>query len=144
MSKTTDVQEVNVPNGLAATDNLRPFIQQLSLKTMQLGQLVLDLYAQGQLTHTAIAPLCDDLLALEKTWPTASVASDKPVETATAVPTPDPAAPHLPEEPAVIPAPVPLPAPTHCPQCHVELAPGKNSAPHAGFPWFQWAHQMPL
>lgn len=103
MSETTaDSQPADVPND-STTDSLRPFIHQISLKTMQLGQVVLDLYAQGQLKHPAIVSLCDELLTLEKT-----------------------ASASLPAKPDADPTPENPSVPTQCPQCHTSLIPGRK------------------
>lgn len=46
--------------------DLRLLLQQVTWKTVELGQVVLALYADGRLAHEAIAPICEELLALER------------------------------------------------------------------------------
>jgi predicted amidophosphoribosyltransferase len=100
-------------------ENIRPLLQELATKTMQLGQLTLGLYAQGELTHQAVNPLCDELLALEEklTPQAAASASAEPVEAET----------------AVAPSPEPTSTLTQCPQCQTAVVPGRKFCTNCGF-----------
>jgi predicted amidophosphoribosyltransferase len=111
---------------------LRSMIQEAMLKTTQLGQIVLDLYAQGQLTHAAITPLCEELLALEKQILPAPLL---PNETAGNEATVSPSPPVMATEPPQAqtqPTPEPAPSATHCPDCHTPITPGKKFCTKCG------------
>lgn len=111
--------------------DLRLLVQQVTLKTVELGQTVLALYSDGHLAHEAIAPICEELLALEKQMMPAPEETPA-LEEQTAVITPEPIA--LPPETAVSPPPPPIPAPSsHCPQCQSAVAPGKKFCTTCGF-----------
>lgn len=112
--------------------DLRLLLQQVTRKTVELGQVVLALYADGRLAHEAIAPICEELLALEKQMMSAPEEPLAVIEEQTAVIVPEfvPA----PSETAVSPPPPSIPAtPSHCPQCHSVVAPGKKFCTTCGF-----------
>jgi hypothetical protein len=135
--------------------DLRPFLQNITLKTVQLGQVALELYAKGELHHAAIVPLCEELLAAEKTLllpptplpapPAETVAPIEPIEAvevvafveaaeeeATAVSPPALSPPPTIETPAPT-APVLTDEAAHCPQCQSPVAPGKKFCTTCGF-----------
>ena len=70
-----------------ATEELNQLRDQLAAihnKIMQLGQTTLTLYAQGELAHDDLVPMCEELLALEQALlPQAVVEPDKPTDTGT-------------------------------------------------------------
>ncbi len=106
----------------SAVTPLRSLLQEMMQKTVQLSQATLALYAQGEVAHTALAPLCEELLAMEQSLlmqpepPIADPLPLPPAKTAVAAPT----------EPA------PPPPLTHCPQCHTAVAPGKKFCTNCG------------
>lgn len=105
--------------------DLRRLLQQVTLKTVELGQVVFALYAEGHLAHEAIAPICEELLALEKQMMSAPEKPPVTIEEQTAVIMPEPVA--LPPETAVSPPTPSIPVtPFHCPQCQSVVVPGKK------------------
>lgn len=125
---TTEVSHRRTTDG-ANANSLRSFTQQVALKTMQLGQVTLDLYAQGQLIHPALSPLCDELLAFEKQMMPAAHIEVIEEKAAVSGPTtqPPPSETVVPrtEEPAVTLA--------HCPQCQTVVGSGKKFCTVCGF-----------
>lgn len=105
-----------------AVTPLRPLLQEMMQKTVQLGQVTLALYTQGEVSHAALASLCEELLAMEQSLliqpekSTADPLPAPPVETAAAAPA----------------QPAPPPPLTHCPQCHTAVAPGKKFCTNCG------------
>ncbi len=106
----------------SAITPLRPLLQEMMQKTVQLGQATLVLYTQGEVTHAALASLCEELLVMEQSLLiqpeklTADPLPAPPLETAVAVPA----------------QPTPPPPLTHCPQCHTAVAPGKKFCTNCG------------
>jgi uncharacterized OB-fold protein len=118
-------------SGVTGVD-LRLLLQQVTLKTVELGQVVFTLYAEGHLAHEAIAPICEELLALEKQMMSAPEKPTAVIEEQTAVIVPESVS--LPSETAVSSSPPPIPAtPSHCPQCHSVVVPGKKFCTTCGF-----------
>jgi uncharacterized OB-fold protein len=119
---TDSQQQINRRNETDEAPYLWSFIQQAAFKTVQLGQLTLDLYAQGQLTHAKIAPLCDELLAMEKELKSITAGPGKSSHADTSIPISN----ALPiTETAAAPTPA-APVESTCPRCQAVVAPGKK------------------